>query len=166
MEATPRKTIRKDQPGAAARRIFAQALGLPQTVPCPQTVDESRGNHNSTMAQLDSAGGKTISSANLDNVQYFSEESTSNVDWLTRPVESTTGSFNRRRSTGSIQIVDHSKLEVVFQDEVRKGGGKGHKVENRRRLKKQVFQEDHETGELFLISSHKNMLKTSPQTKG
>lgn len=118
------------------------------------------------MAQLDSAGGKTISSANLNNVQYFSEESTSNVDWLTRPVESTTGSFNRRRSTGSDQVIDHSKLEVVLQEEVRKGGGKGHKVENRRRLKKQVFQEDHETGELFLISNHKNMLKTSPQTKG
>jgi len=166
IEATPRKTIRKDQPGAAARRIFAQALGLPQTVPCPQSVDDSRGNHNSTMAQLDSAGGKTISSVNLNNVQYFSEESTSNVDWLTRPVESTTGSFNRRRSTGSIQVIDHSKLEVVLQEEVRKGGGKGHKVENRRRLKKQVFQEDHETGELFLISNHKNTLKTSPQTKG
>lgn len=128
-------------------------------------MDENRANHNSTMAQLDSAGGKTISSVNLNNMQCFSEEGTSTVDWLTRPVESTTGSFNRR-STGSVQVKDHSKLNVVLQEEVRKGGGKGHKVENCRRLKKQVFQEDHETGELFLISNHKNMLKASPQTKG
>jgi hypothetical protein len=123
IEATPRKTIRKDKPGAAARRIFAQALGLPQTVPCPQSMDESRGNHNSTMEQLDSAGGKTISSANVNNVQYFSEESTSNVDWLTRPVESTTGSFNRRRSTGSIQVIDHSKLEVARDTRSKTVGG-------------------------------------------
>lgn len=127
--------------------MFAQALGLPQT---SQSVADISTDGTKLM-QNESKGGKK-SPINSD-VLCIAEDSISFVDQSVHLVESVGKSSERRGRRENHKSLDPSEFEVVVQEDLQKGGGRGHKLENRLRSKNHFFQEDHETGELFLSAS-------------
>lgn len=132
--------------------MFAQALGLAQT---SQSVGDSATDGLKLM-QNESKGGKKplINSNSL----CIAEDSISFVDQPVPLIESVSKSRGRREKH---KILDPSKHEVVLQEDLRKGGCRGQKLENPLRSKNHLFQEDRETGELFLTCNE--VLKNGSQ---
>ncbi|KAG0581443.1 hypothetical protein KC19_4G252200 [Ceratodon purpureus] len=162
--ATSTRPLRKDRPGAGAGRMFAQALGLPIT---SQSVVADSATDSMKPMPNESKGGKE-SLINSNNVLCIAEDSISFVDPSVHLVGSVSKSSEERGCREKSKCLDRSKLEVVLQEVLRKGGGRGNKLENHLRSKNHVFQEDQETGELFLTSkriirngSQKNSLRDS-----
>ena len=131
--STSARSLRKDRPGAGAGRMFAQALGLPQSSDSGAKPMRNR-----------SKGGKEPP-INSNNVSADDR-----ISFLDLSVHLLTS-----RALEGRKSLDRSKVEVVLQEDLRKGGSrKGHKLESSHlRSKNHVFQEDHETGELFLTSN-------------
>jgi len=138
------RSLRKDRPGAAAGRMFAQALGLPHT---SQLVADS-STDGMKLIQNESKGGKK--SLTNPNVMSIAEDSITLVH-QSIVVESASKTSEKRGRREKHRSLDPSKLEVFLQEDLRKGNGRGHQLEKTHlRSKKHLFQEDHETGELFL----------------
>jgi hypothetical protein len=127
------RSVRKDRPGAAAGRMFAQALGLP---PTSQTSAECA----TQPTQNERKGGKKpvdVVCIAEDTVTFVDQS----VPMISKAAERRVRRPEQNGGLGS------SKPEVV---DLRKGGGRGHKLEKQPKSRNHLFQEDDETGELFL----------------
>lgn len=136
--------------------MFAQALGLPHT---SQSVADS-STDGVKLVQNESKGGKK-SLINCHVLCIAEDSSSTFVDQSVHLIESVGKSSEKRGRREKNKSLDPSKLEVVLQEDLRKGGGRGQKLENHLRSKNHLFQEDHETGELFLTGN--KMLKNGSQ---
>jgi hypothetical protein len=138
--------------------MFAQALGLPHT--SQSVVADSSADGMKPML-TESKGGKE--SLINSNVLCIAEDRNTFMD---RPVHftgSVSKSSNERGYEAKSNSLDRSKVEVVLQEDLQKGGGggRGHKLENHLRSKNDFFQEDQETGEFFLASNR--IIRTGSQ---
>lgn len=141
------RSLCKDRPGAGAGRMFAQALGLPHASQ-PVVADSATGGIKPM--QNESKGGKE--SLINSNVLCIAEDSITFLDRSVYLRGSVSTSSEKRGYREKTKSLDRSKIEVVLQGDLRKGGG-GQKLENHLRSKNHFFQEDQETGELFLTSN-------------
>ncbi|XP_024382314.1 uncharacterized protein [Physcomitrium patens] len=142
----PTRPFRKDRAGAAAGRMFAQALGLPHNSPQPVVADCFADGM--ALVETDSGGGNE--SLINHNVLYIAEESVTSVNQSAHLVGSARKASDKRERKEKSKL-EPSKPDVLKEDQ--RKGGKGHKFEKHLRLKTRLIQEDQETGEVFLTHS-------------
>ena len=126
--------------------MFAQALGLPHT--SQSVVADNAANRMQLMQNESKEAKESLNS----NVLCIAEDKITFVDRSVHLIASGSKSSGKRVHREKTKSLDHSKCEVV-QEDMRKGDGRGHKLENFLRSKNHFCQEDQETGELFLTSN-------------
>lgn len=136
--------------------MFAQALGLP---PTSQTSAECATVDGMKPTQNERKGGKK----SVD-VVCNAEDSVTFVDQSVPMIGSVSKAAERRvrrpKNNGGLgtnkpEVVDLRKGGDLGSNKpgvvgLRKGGGRGHKLEKQLKSRNHLFQEDDETGELFL----------------
>lgn len=149
--------MQRDQREAAACRMFAQALGLPQSLSSSMFVDKEYNGKSSddecsqTTGSYDRSRGKSTSALNVSSAVCLPDDSHSSGEDRSSLVGSGIETPKQRMSRLEIKVVECSKGDSVFMGS--SGGGVPNNLRDLRRVKEQGFQEDQETGEVFYMRS-------------